>query len=348
MNTAVTGGSGFFGGALVRALRERGDHVRALVRRAEAAAELAALGAEPVIGDLTDPGGCGGLVAEGDVVFHAAARVDMSGRWEEFQRVTIGGTRCLLASALAAGASRFVYLSSGGVYEPDSGQPNLCAERTAARPRSYNFYGRAKLAAEELVRAECERAGCPWTILRLGFLYGAGNRALWNHFGPLARQNKLFIIGSGDNRIATLYIDDAVRATILAGERPEAAGQIYDVASDERVTQREFIDATTHALGLPHCGRRVGRRVALFGAWLIEWLSRREAHISRAMVALMSQDQVMDAARIRVELGWRPEVSFAEGMRRTREWHVGAPDQTEGTDLARTSPTTPAKEASAR
>jgi nucleoside-diphosphate-sugar epimerase len=330
MNATVTGGSGFFGAALVRALVARGDRVRALARRQEAATALRALGAEPVMGDLTDPGGCDELVSDGDVVFHGAARVDMSGRWEKFQRTTIDGTRHLLAAALPRSPERFVYISSGGVYGSASGQSSICAERTPARPQSYNFYGRAKLAAEELVRAECERAGCPWTILRLGFLYGAGNQALLNHFLPLAKLNRLSIIGSGDNRIATLYIDDAIRATVLAAGASEAAGKIYDVASDERVTQRDFIDATTDALDLPRCRRRVGRRLALLGAWAVDLISNwsdHEAHISRAVVSLMSADQVVNAGRIRTELGWRPEASFAEGMRRVREWYQQSPAQ---------------------
>ncbi|MFQ5806913.1 MAG: NAD-dependent epimerase/dehydratase family protein [Phycisphaerae bacterium] len=324
MNAAVTGGSGFFGTALVKALLARGDCVRALVRREEAAAEMHALEVQPLMGDLTEPDGCDGLVAEGDLVFHAAAWVDMSGPWERYQRTTIEGTRHLLAAALPRRPRRFVYISSGAVYAPGAGRGGFCAARTPTRPASYNFYGRAKLEAERLVRSECERSGCPWTILRLGFLFGAGNRAFLNHFVPLAKRNRLFIIGSGDNRIATLYIDDAVRATVLASTQPTAAGKVYDVANDEPVTQREFIDATTEALDLPRCRRRIRKRVALVGAWLIERLSNwtgREAHISRALVALMSTDQVVDAGRIRAELGWRPEVSFAEGMRRTQEWH---------------------------
>ena len=327
MNAAVTGGSGFFGGALVRALRRRGDRVRALVRREEAAADMRALGAEPLIGDLTHLDGCDRLVAEGDVVFHAAARVDMSGRWEKFQRTTIDGTRCLLATALPRRPQRFVYISSGGVYAANANQSAPCAERTPARPARHNFYGRAKLAAERLVQAECQRAACPWTILRLGFLFGAGNRALFNHFVPLARLNRLFVIGSGDNRIATLYIDDAVRAAVLAGEAPAAAGKVYNVASDERVTQRDFINATTDALDLPPCRRQIGRRLALLGAWLVDRVSNwanHESHISQAVVTLMSTDQALDSGRIRAELGWRPEVSFEDGMRRTRQWYLRA------------------------
>jgi nucleoside-diphosphate-sugar epimerase len=330
MNVVVTGASGFFGSALVRALLERGDAVRALVRRPEAAAELRAAGAETVLGDLTAPGGCDGLVSAGDVVIHTAARVDMSGRWKDFRRTTVEGTRNLLAAALPRGPRRFVYISSGAVYAPTVDPGGFCAERTPARPPRYNFYGRAKLVAESLVRAECERVDCPWTIVRLGFLYGAGNRALLQHLAPLARRNKLFIVGNGENRIATLYVDDAVRATLLAATHPQAAGKIYDVASAEPVTQREFLDATTWILGLPRTRRRISRGAAFVGAWLIEQWSHwanRQPHISRAAVALMSTDQFVDTSRIRREVGWRPEVSFAEGTRRMRESYTqaGAP-----------------------
>ena len=336
MNAAITGASGFFGGALTRALCARGDCVRTLVRRPAAAAELESVGATTILGELTRPDGCDGFVQRGDIVFHAAARVDMSGRWEKFQQTTIEGTRHLLAAALPAKPQRFVYISSGGVYSTDGKDKSCSADRTPARPSSYNFYGRAKLAAENLVRAECDRAGCEWTILRLGFLYGEGNKALYRHIVPLARTNRFWIIGPGCNRIATLYIDDAVRATILAGEAAIAAGKIYDLASDEPVTQKEFFEATADALDLPRPTRHADRWMAIVAGWLTDRISQwygHESHVTRAGVALVSANQVVDSSRIREELGWRPEISFAEGMRRMREWYLIAAQELANTEF---------------
>lgn len=323
MSAAVTGASGFLGLALVRALLARGRRVRALVRRSAAASALRALGAEPVMGDLRTVGGWGTLVEQGDVLIHAAARVAMTGRWEQFRQTTIEGTRHLLAAALPRRPQRVVYISSASVYAPDADPRGLCAERTPTRPSRYNYYARAKLRAERLVRSQCERAGCPWTILRLGFLFGPGNRALARQLRLLAQGRRLRIIGSGDNRIATLYIDDAVEATLLAGWHPAAAGRLYDVASAERVTQREFIAAMSRVLGLAPPPRGVRRAVAMAGAWLAEQaagLLGAEPRVSRALVQLMSTDQVIDAGPMRRELGWRPVVSFAEGVRRMEEW----------------------------
>ena len=328
MNVSVTGGTGFIGQVLVRMLVERGDDVRVLVRKPEDHARIRAMGAVPVGGDLTRPGGCDGLVRAGDTVYHGAARVDMSGRWEEFAQTTIEGTRRLLEAALPARPARFVYISSAAVYLGKGVSGSVAADRTPANPFHYNLYAVAKIEAENLVRSECERAGVDWSIVRLGFLYGPGNRPLLARFVPLLERDLVFVIGDGTNRIATLYVDDAARAIVLAGTHPAAAGKIYDVTSDEHVTQREYLDATADAVGLPRPTRSAGHRIAYVGATLAELWARLvggESPFNRAMVVLMGADQVVDSRRIRNELGWEPRMTFQEGMRRMKEWYHSQP-----------------------
>src|SRR3990172_329473 len=116
MNATVTGGTGFLGEALVRLLVPRAEAVRLLVRRSEDEQRVRSWGAEPVRGDLDSSSGCAGLVRPGDVVFHAAARVDLRGSFADFCETTVEGTRRLLEQALPQGPARFVYVSSGAVY----------------------------------------------------------------------------------------------------------------------------------------------------------------------------------------------------------------------------------------
>lgn len=323
MTAVVTGATGFLGRALLRTLADRGLAVRALVRRDADADAIRSPRVEPLRGDLTEPGALNGLVRGDEVVFHAAARVDVSGTWSDFHRTTVEGTRRLLEAALPRKPRRFVYVSSGAVYTLQRGGQSLCADRTPTRPARYNLYGRAKLQAETLVREQCERAGCPWTIVRLGFLYGPGNRALFEHFLPLLERGRLRIIGQGENRIAAVYVDDAARALLLAGTAAAAAGKMYDVAGDERITQRQFLLAVTQALGVSWNPRRISRRLAFAISALLEAGTRLgviRTPVNRAAVTLMSSDQVVDSSRIRRELGWKSEVTLAEGVRRTREW----------------------------
>jgi nucleoside-diphosphate-sugar epimerase len=325
MRAAITGGTGFVGQALIRLLAGRAEEIRVLVRRPEDDARIRALGAEPIRGDLTTPGGCDQLVREGDVVFHSAARVEITGKWRLFQETTIEGTRRLLAAALPHRPARFVHISSAGVYSQGAadGRP-ASADLTPVVPAAYNFYARAKLEAERLVRTECDRAGCSWTISRPVFLYGPENRILVNSFARLLRQRQLFVIGPGNNRIAAAYVDDAARAAIMAGTDPRAHGRIYDVAGKEEVTQVEFLNAIAEALGMPKPTRHIPLLVARATAFLADQIARLpgfDPPFSRAMIALMTTDQVIDTSRIRDELGWKPEVTFAEGMRRMREWY---------------------------
>ena len=133
MNAAVTGGTGFFGQALLRLLAPQAEDVRVLVRRSEDDDRVRALGARPIRGDLTDPNGCRQLCQPGDVVFHAAARVDMLGSLAEFRKTTVEGTRHLLASALLRSPLRFLYVSSAAVYSLTAIRAGASADRTPAR-----------------------------------------------------------------------------------------------------------------------------------------------------------------------------------------------------------------------
>lgn len=323
MTFAVTGANGFLGRALVETLIARGHSVRALVRRREVVGELEQLGAEVRLGDLEDPEGCRNFVSEGDIVIHCAARVDMSGSWRSFERINVGGTRNLLGAALAARPRRFVYVSSGAVYGAID-PTGVCADRTPAEPQRYNYYGRSKLAAESLVRERCQAAEIEWTVLRLGFLYGAGNRPLLHRVEPLLRKGRLVLLGKGGNRIATLEISDAVESVVLCATHAAASGRTYDVANDEPVTQRRFFDATADALGLPQPKRNVRKSIAMALARCAELgglVTGKPAPLTRAMVDLMVADQIVDSTAIRKELGWRPQLSFEDGMRRMRAWY---------------------------
>lgn len=325
MQAAVTGGTGFLGEAIVRLLVPQAECVRVLVRRPEDDTRVRSLQAQPIRGDLASHEACAALIHPGDVVFHCAARVEMTGRWEDFRRTTVEGTGRLLQAALSQGAQRFVYVSSAAVYSKKGASVGpVSADKTQAVPARYNLYGRAKAMAEMLVRRECERAGCSWVILRPVFIYGPGNRVLVRNFARLLDRGRLFTVGSGSNRISTAYIDEAAEAVVLAGLHPRAHGKVYDVASDEAVTQTQFINATADALGMPRPTRHVPVRIAFAAAWAADIVARlpgREPPFTRAMIDLMSTDQVIDAGLLREELGWTHRTRFAEGMWRMQEWY---------------------------
>ena len=136
----VTGGSGFIGGRLIERLVREGWTVRALVRSDGAAAKVAALGADPVPGDLDDRDALRAGAAGADVLFHAAAHLGEWGDRAEFERINVGGTRNVAEAARAAGARRLVHVGTeaGRVAGGPRGNVNEDAPQRPATGGAYS------------------------------------------------------------------------------------------------------------------------------------------------------------------------------------------------------------------
>lgn len=325
MKVLVTGGTGFVGGHLIRRLRADGDAVRALVRAGSNRQFVKSLGAEIATGDLDDLDSLR-LACDGcEVVYHSAARVEIVGSEADFHRTTVAGTARLLQAAAEKKVRRLVYLSSCGVYPPSLLATGLEITETTPvmEPPPWFPYGRAKYHAERIVR---EKAGpdLERVILRLGYLYGPGNRTMHTYLAPIMRDPIMMIIGDGSNEMAFVYVEDAVRAVALAGRCPEAAGKTLIVAGNEHITQRRYFDALADGFGVPRVKKHVPYRVAYFFGWLGErFASRgpRSSVLRRSAIALTGLSQKVRCTYTQSLLGWRPEVPFDEGIRRAFEWY---------------------------
>jgi len=193
----VTGGNGFVGPKIVRALRERDLPVRALVRRPgdRSAATLAAWGSELVQGDMTDAESLRRAVEGAEVVVHLVAI--RQGSDDDFRQVMEQGTRDLVAAAKDAGVRRFVLMSALG---------------TSEETKDLVPYYRAKWEMEQTVQG----SGVEHVVFRPSFVFAADGGILPT-FTKLARVAPVTpIIGSGTQRIQPIWIDD-VAAYFAAG-----------------------------------------------------------------------------------------------------------------------------------
>ena len=327
MRAFVTGGTGFVGSHLIDRLRADGIEVRALIRRPSDAAAIESAGATPVLGDLDDEASLRAACDTCDVVYHAAARVEIVGTEDEFMRTTVEGTRRLVRAASAAQVKRFVYVSSCGVFHPKllaSGR-EINEHTPTPEPPRWFMYGRTKLAAENVARTELAK-GIEWTVVRLGYLYGPRNRTMRTYLEPLFRERIMTILGSGENEMALVYVEDAVRAIALAGLKPGAANQILIAGGNEPITQRHYFDTLADGFGFPRVKNKVPYTIAFYAAWLGEYLpfsadSARKMVLRRAAVALTGLPQRINCRYTQEVLDWRPTTRFADGMRRAFEWY---------------------------
>ncbi|GAB3677418.1 NAD(P)-dependent oxidoreductase [Actinocorallia lasiicapitis] len=208
MRVAVTGASGFVGGAVCRELSARGAKVFAYGRRPSVPEERIGRRAEYRSWDITS-----GVLPEPprvDVVVHCAGTVTDWGPAAGFFATNLEGTRNVLASFPG---TRFVHVSTASVYDPF--RPTVRATEDEAPVARYeNAYGASKAAAERAVRA----ASAPTVILRPHAVYGPGDTTLLPRVLSAVRGPLLVAVGTGRQLISLTHVDNLVQACLLAAE----------------------------------------------------------------------------------------------------------------------------------
>jgi len=331
LKALVTGASGFLGSHLVARLVERGDSVRALVRASSDVSYLKKLGVELAVGDVTDFDSLRSACQGVDCVFHAAAMVTDWAPWSDFEAITIRGTENTLRATTEAGVSRFLDVSTDGVYAL-GGLRGRVTEESPLEERfgRWDYYRRSKVAAERIAREYLESGRIGVSIVRPGVLLGERDRVMLPGLMAFLRSPSAAYLGKGDNRLPYVYVGDVAEACILAATSEKGLGQTYNVASSEEVTQRELFLAVSEATGVPAPRRKMPLRLAYGLAFLMEvasvlaWRRVRPA-LTRFAINLIALDYQEDSSKAKRELGWKAQVSMREAIKRSVEWLEARP-----------------------
>ena len=314
----VTGASGFLGSKLVAALSGRGVKVRALVRPTSDLRRLSGLGAEIVRGDVCDSSSVRDAACGQQVVFHAAAKVPDWGPRREFFRANADGTRKVVAACQDAGVERLVHVSSLTVL----GLPRQGAavdEQSPYDPSPRDAYTASKIEAEKIVREAHGQRGLQTVVVRPGAIWGAGDPSITPRIAALLRQGRAVYIGRASNSLALSHVENVTLGLRLAAEVPAAAGQVYHLTDGETVTAREVIDTLAAFLGTARPRWSVPYFALYLAAATMEGVARLLGRRSpppftRYGVRLMASDCHYDNRKAERELGFRPRISFQQGL----------------------------------
>jgi nucleoside-diphosphate-sugar epimerase len=319
----VTGATGFTGGHLARTLAARGDGVRALVREAGRAGDLARAGIELATGDLRDRAVLDRAVAGVEVVYNIAALYrEAGGAPGDYRAVNAEAVGRLVEAAAGAGVRRLVHCSTVGVHGDVEHPP--ADEEAPLKPG--DIYQETKLEGERLAREAGQRTGLEVVIARPTGIYGPGDRRLLKLFRGVARR-RWVTLGRGEIFYHLTFIDDLVEGFRLCATVRGAAGRVYILAGPEVTTLNALVALVAEGAGVP-----VPRRhLPVWPFWVAGAACeavcvplRMEPPLHRRRVDFFTKSRAFDISRARAELGYAPATMLREGIGRTLAWYRAA------------------------
>jgi len=310
MRYLVTGGAGFIGSHIVRALLEQGASVRVLdnfsTGKRENLEELRRQfnrdQFEVVEGDLRDASGVEEAVGGIEVIFHEAAFVSVPQSMGEPQTcfdVNITGTSLLFDAARRAGVRRAVVASSAAVYGESGALPLI--EETPLQPRSP--YALSKRVGEMYAELFTGAFGFEVVALRYFNVYGPRQRSdsMYAAAVPIFARRLLdnrpvTVFGDGGQTRDLINVHDVVRANLIASEHPNAAGKVFNVCTGLETRLLDLLDVMYELFP---------------GAPEPEFVAPRAGDIYRSVGSPRKAADVM---------GFRAVVSLVEGLKETIDW----------------------------
>ena len=261
MKVAVTGGTGFVGGAAARLLRERGHDVVLVSRRTG--------------GDVADPAALARAFEGCDAVLHCAGINREIGR-QTYERVHVEGARLVVAAAKAAGVRRIALMSF-----------------LRARPDCGSGYHESKFAAEEIVRG----SGLEFTVLKCGVVYGRGDHMLDHLSRSFLTFPAFALVGLRDRPMRPTSVDDVARILAASVDDERLTNRTVAVLGPEEMPLSEAVRRVADVVGRRPWFFRAPVAFHCALAWAAERVMRVPL-VSLAQVRILAEGLVEAAGRV--------------------------------------------------
>ena len=187
-------------------------------------------------------------------------------------------------------------------------------------------YGKTKYQSELLVRDYYDKVKFPATIIRPVITYGP--RDTWGMMPKLINMinsKKYLTVGSGENRIHLIYIDDLIEGIMLAVKNPAAVGSTYILSGERPVTVNRLVEIISMVLKKRPPRFHVPKGVAQLSGYLMEILNRsfvadREPFLTPDKIDIMCRDRFFSHEKAKEDLGFSPEMDYEKGIHVTVDW----------------------------
>lgn len=321
MTVLVTGGTGFVGSAVVRALLAHGDAVRVIVRRNSDRRHLEGLDVEIMIGDLDDPPSLKVAVAGCKALYHVAADYRL---WipkpDQIYRTNVAGSCHLMRAAADSGVERIVYTSSVATL-------GLTGDRTPAdetTPTSLaqmiGHYKRSKFLAERAVQAMIDDEGLPVIIVNPSAPVGPRDAKPTPTGRLVVDAAKCRMPAYVDTGLNVVHVEDVAHGHLLAFEHGRI-GERYILGGDD-MTLGEILSAIATLAGVREPRLKLPIGLIMPVAYITEAIWRltrqsREPFVTIDGLKMAKKLMFFSSAKAKAELGYRPQpaiVAFQDAL----------------------------------
>jgi len=226
MKIFLSGGTGFIGGHVRKALLEKGHRIRLLTHKRGDGFET---GVEAVEGDVTRPDSFAGHLNGCDAAINLVGIIrEFPARGMTFDKLHVQATRNMVDAAKGAGITRHLQMSALGT-----------------RANATSAYHQSKYRAEEHVRA----SGLDYTIFRPSIVFGPHDDFINKLAGYIRSYPAVPVIGDGAYRLQPIAADDVARCFAMALEMPDTVGKTYELCGSDRLSYNELLDTIGRVLG---------------------------------------------------------------------------------------------------
>ncbi len=312
----ITGGTGFLGRELASQLSSKGKKVRVFdLKDPQVLTERV----EFKRGDIRDFADVMDACRAAETVYHLVGIVPQARASKSVMRtVNVGGTRNVVDACLKNGARRLVFVSSSEVYGFLEKVP--CPETAITAP--IGEYGVNKVAGELLCMEAMRRSALEVSIIRPTTIIGPYN---WDSFFEmlfklLDSNMPVPVPGKGDARWHVIHVEDAARALMLAGERDEAAGETFNLASSGDVPTHLEIALTLKKLAKSRA--RVVKINKNLAKWVLKVLCTFGlSPLEPDQFLVGFSDYVLDVSKIEKTLGWKSKFDSLGAFKANYDWY---------------------------
>ena len=315
MKVLITGATGFLGKYVVEELKNNGYQVVAFGRNEKIGKALIDSNVEFFKGDIENKEDLLRAFQGCSAVIHAAALSTVWGKWSNFYKVNVLGTRNIVEICEKQGL-KLVFVSSPSIYAGAKDQLDV-KENEAPKDNNLNFYIKSKIMAENIIK----NSKLNYMIIRPRGLFGIGDTSIIPRLLDLNKKMGIPLFADGKQKVDVTCVENVAYALRLALENERYSRQTYNITNDEPIEFKEILTLFFNEMGTEGKYLKWNYRPILSLVSILEKIYKlfgieKEPPLTKYTLYLMRYSQTLNIDKAKKELGYYPQISVLEGVKK--------------------------------